>query len=163
MQANRNDMHYAVLSGKQAKYQEEVPIVRSVTRRSDENELESAVIKEVSAVLRAHPKVLFSQRVNSGAAWLPGKGGKDAPVAFFRILRHPSQFGDMTIVDFIGFFVHDGRVHPFAFEAKRRNWVFGNLEREAKQRNYLRMISSFGGVSGFVTSGDDVFNLLNRG
>ena len=159
-QANAWDSHYAVLSGRPAKYQVEVPDARKPVNHSDPDELESAVMKEVASVLKTHPRVVFAMRVNSGAAWMPSKGGKDAPVAFYRILRRPHGY-DTTIVDFTGWYGKGPLWLPFAFECKRRNWKFTGTEREVAQSNYLKMIDGFGGIASFITSGQQVINLLD--
>ena len=157
--ANANDAHYAALSGKPAKYQQVVPAARAATVKSDPDELEGAVMKEVSSILRTHPKIVFAVRVNSGGAWMPSKGGKDAPVQFYRIVRQP-RMTDVTIVDFTGWYYDDLVVRPFGFECKRRDWKFTGTPRELKQSSYLKMISAFGGIGSFITDGQQVHNLL---
>ena len=159
-QANSWDRHYAILANRPAKYQQEVPDARKPVVHSDPDELEGAVMKEVASVLKTHPHIVFALRVNSGAAWMPSKGGKDAPVAFYRIVRQPHG-KNATIVDFTGWYADGVIVRPFAFECKRRDWKFTGTKREVKQSCYLKMIDAFGGIASFITSGQQVINLLD--
>lgn len=130
---------------------------RIVANRTDPAELEDACKKATRDVLANHPKVLFAVRVNSGAAWLPSKGGKDAPVSFHVVVRAPAR---VRIVDFTGL-LRDGR--PLAIECKRLNWTYvGRDAREVEQAAYLDMVRSAGGVAAFVTAGQQALELLNR-
>ena len=160
IQSNSWDSHYAILSNRPAKYQVEVPDARKPVQHSDPDELEGAVMKEVASVLKTHPRIVFAMRVNSGAAWMPSKGGKDAPVAFYRIVRNPMSYA-ITIVDFTGWYGKGTSVLPFAFECKRRSWKYKGDAREVAQGNYLKMIEAFGGIASFITSGQQVINLLD--
>lgn len=128
-----------------------------VVNRTDPAELEDACKKATRDVLANHHKVLFAVRVNSGAAWLPSKGGHDAPVSFHVVVRAPAK---VRVVDFTGI-LRDGR--PLAIECKRLNWTYtGRGPREVEQKAYLDMVLAAGGVAAFVTAGEQVLALLNR-
>lgn len=133
---------------------QEIAPKRTIVNRTDPAELEASVKTEVSHILAHHPRVLFAVRQNSGAAWMPSKGGKDAPVSFYFIVRQPE---DMTIVDFTGFLKP---MRPFAIECKRRNWKWTGSEREKEQKAYIDMIKDRGGLGAFVTGGDHLLAIL---
>jgi hypothetical protein len=63
----------------------------------------------------------------------------------------------MRLPDFMGFMA-DGR--PLALEAKRPGWKKPINDREKEQQKYLEVILSMGGVAGFVTSVDDVKEVI---
>ena len=117
------------------------------------HDIEAPVIAAVGELLAVHPHVLLAVRQNSGA--MPyERDGRLVPVWFYKLIRCPEK---LTIVDYWGF-LKDAR--PFAIECKRPSWKEPETERELKQRAYLDMIASLGGVSGFVRSADEARALL---
>ena len=124
---------------------------RVVVNRSDESELESAVLREVGDFLAMHPKVLLCIRQNGGAALMRGKDGRDMPVSFYKIVRRSVNF---TLTDFWGFVQTPRGIVPAAWEAKRRNWKYTGTDREREQAAFIAEIIRFGGVGGFVTSAE---------
>lgn len=128
---------------------------REIVNRTDPAELEAVVLRDVGKLLATHPKVLFAVRINSGAAWLPSKNGKDAPVFFYRIVRSRTK---MRIVDYTGLTV-DGR--SIAIECKRAAWKLNPKdEREVEQLAYINTVRSTGGVGGFVTCVEQALAIL---
>lgn len=127
---------------------------RVAIKNSDPSELEASVINEVSSLLAHHPRVLFAVRQNSGAAYLTGRGGKDVPVWFYRVIASTAK---MRISDFWGILC-DGRL--FGFECKRRSWTKPVDQREFEQLQFLMMIQESGGIGRFVTCAEDVIESM---
>ena len=142
---------YAAMSGKPP-IKIDIPEKRKYTKTSADDS-EAPVINAVADLLAIHPQVLFAVRQNSGAMQVE-QGGRAMPVWFYKIVR---KSNDLTITDFWGF-MRDGR--PFAFEAKRPSWKGPKEPRELKQREFIYLVESIGGIGGFVRSADDVQRLL---
>lgn len=121
-----------------------VPVAekRKHTKKMDDADTEAAVMREITALLAVHPKVLFAWRQNSGMSY--NEGG--APVFFYRWVRSRVK---MRIPDFVGMLT-DGRM--LALEAKHRFWKSPMGTREGEQQAFLMTVRNAGGVSGFVTS-----------
>lgn len=130
---------------------------REIVNHSDKSELEASVIADISKLLAHHPKVLFACRSNSGAAYMPGRDGKEMPVTFNRIIRSPVQ---MRLSDFWGI-LKDGK--SYAIECKRRNWTKPTDQREHEQAAFLQMVRDAGGIGIFATCVEDVMEALNEG
>jgi hypothetical protein len=100
-----------------------------------------------AAVLRylaLDPRVAWAERINSGAAWLPGKGGRSRPV----------KFGFTGCADIIGQ-LKNGRF--LAIEVKRPSGT-----ATAAQEAFIARVRNNGGVAGVVRSVDDLEALLLR-
>ena len=115
---------------------------RTNTKRMADDDREDSVMREVSALLAIHPKVLFAVRQNSGMA----ENASGTPIWFYRWVRSRTK---MRVTDFWGLLT-DGRM--FACEAKNRLWKAPSGEREMEQQAFLDTVAKAGGVSGFVTS-----------
>jgi hypothetical protein len=115
---------------------------RSNSKRMDDDDREETVMREVSALLAHHPKVLFAIRQNSGMS----ENASGTPIWFYRWVRSRTK---MRVTDFWGLLT-DGRM--FALEAKNRLWKAPSGEREFEQQEFLTAIREAGGVAGFVTS-----------
>lgn len=146
---------WALTFGKEQMLNIPVKPKRQIVNRSDGDELESAVLREVGELLAWHPKVLFAVRQNSGAAYLPGKNGADMPVFFYKIIR--TRYGPMRLPDFWGLLTN-GRM--FAVECKRRSWSRPTDQREREQQAFLEMVKHAGGVALFTTSAGAVLAAL---
>ncbi len=131
-----------------------VPDKRIIVNRSDDVDLERAVMREVSKVIALHPKVLIGVRANSGAAQLPGRNGKDQHVSFYKIIRGPS----MSITDY-WCILTNGKFA--AIECKRRDWHYTGTPRELLQQHFIDVVKRSGGVGGFVTSAMQALEILN--
>ena len=102
---------------------------------------EADVLRAVLTALAMHPRVAWSQRMNSGAAWLPGRGGK-------QLVR----FGFPGCPDVLGQ-LRDGRT--LACEVKRPS---GHATPE--QVAFLRCVRDNGGLALVARSVDDVLEAL---
>ncbi len=141
----KGEAFHAAMMGKPVRSDLEPPPDKQVrTKQMADEDREDDVIRDITALLAVHPKVLMAWRQNSGMAY--NQGG--APVYFYRWVRCKTK---MRIVDFVGLLT-DGR--PFALEAKNRLWTKPSGEREAEQQNFLLTVKYAGGVSGFVTSAE---------
>lgn len=106
---------------------------------------ESQVMQAVRAALQWHHKVAHIWRINSGSAWLPGKGGNKRPV----------KFHDITgCSDLIGI-LRDGRW--LAVECKRPST---RKDTTDEQRTFLDRIRAAGGVAFVAASADDAVREL---
>lgn len=144
---------HAAMSGKPFVEEFAAPARRAApTKRTDDNDTEAAVIREITAVIAHHPRVLFAIRQNSGAA----VSANGAPIWFYRIIKLPNET-PITVTDYFGVLT-DGR--PFCIEAKRRAWTKPSDERERKQLAFIEAVRSVGGVAGFATSGEQAKNIL---
>lgn len=123
---------------------------RAHTKSTDDSDLEAGVLREVTALLAVHPKVLFAVRQNSGMSY--NEGG--APIYFYKWARSRVK---MRVTDFWGMLT-DGRM--FALECKRRNWKSPSGEREGEQQAFLMVVRNHGGVSGFVTSAEQAQKII---
>ena len=96
-----------------------------------EADIQSCVLE----YLRWHPKVAWIERVNSGSAWLPGKGGQERPVQFHTISGCSDLIGMLKTGQFL------------AVECKRPGKAPTPL-----QAAFLARVKKAGGVSGYATS-----------
>lgn len=122
--------------------------------RVDHADLEKHVLSAVGDLLVAHPKVLLAVRQNTGGTQYEGSDGRAHSMWFYRLIRTPDE---MTITDYWGF-LRDGR--PMAIECKKPSWKWSGDEREKKQRAFIHMIESIGGVGGFVRGVDETMSIL---
>jgi hypothetical protein len=143
---------WAKMYGKPQTVHIDVKPKREIVNHSPKDELEAAVIADISKLLAHHPKVLFACRSNSGAAYMTGRDGKEMPVTFNRIIRAPF---DIRIVDFWGI-LKDGSFRLFSVECKRRNWTKPTDQREYEQAAFLQMVRDAGGIGIFATCVEDV-------
>lgn len=116
--------------------------------------LEADVIRAVSELLRAHPRVSYALRMNSGAASYEAKSGKYAPVWFHVWVRSPQP---CRMPDFFGATI-DGCT--LAIECKRHGWSKPTDERERQQGAFLNIVRELGGIAAFVTNAQQVADLL---
>jgi hypothetical protein len=131
----------------------EMAPVRQVVNRSDEDELEAAVMKEVTHLLQVHPSVILAIRANSGSAQIRGKDGKNMPIWFNRFIKSGDKY---TVTDFWGL----ANFGMFVIEAKRRNWKYCGTEKEQKQKGMIDLVIRLGGRGGFVTSAQEAQLIL---
>jgi hypothetical protein len=103
---------------------------------------EAAVLRAVLQALALHPRVAWAQRMNSGAAWLPGRGGK-------QLVR----FGFPGCPD-VMFQIRDGRFG--CVEVKRPS---GKTTPE--QAAFLDCVNANGGLALVARSASDVWEALN--
>lgn len=144
---------HAAMSGKPFAEEFAAPARRAApTKRTDDDDTEAAVIREITAVIAHHPRVLFAVRQNSGAA----VSASGAPIWFYRIIKLPADV-QMTVTDFWGVDIYG---KPFCIEAKRRAWTKPSDDRERKQLAFIEAVRSVGGVAGFATSGEQARNIL---
>lgn len=106
--------------------------------------LEADIQSAILELLARHSKVAWAGRINSGAAMLPGKGGKLRPVRFNSIEGISDIIGQMA----------DGRF--LAIEVKRPSWRKPSDEREKAQAAFLGQVLHAGGVAFFARSVDEV-------
>lgn len=125
---------------------------RIITHRSEKEELEGSVLKEVGEIILLSPNVVLAWRQNGGAAQAPDGVFR---IWFYRWLKRPVK--EMVLVDFLGV-LKSG--HMLAIECKRRDWKFTNTPREAAQFAFIRTIQGSGGRGGFVTSAEQAQALL---
>lgn len=139
--SNMVDQHYATLSGKPAKFQQEVPPARAPRKPSGEIP-EADILKAIMQLLHRHPKVARAWRQNSGVM--------------------PLQYGDKTryfrantargMSDIAGV-LKTGRA--FFIEVKSRKGVV-----HEHQQRFLDDVKA-GGALAFVARGiDDVLKQL---
>jgi hypothetical protein len=123
---------------------------RSNSKRMTDDDREETVMREVSALLAHHPKVLFAIRQNSGMS----QNASGTPIWFYRWVRSRTK---MRVTDFWGLLT-DKRM--FALEAKNRLWKAPSGEREFEQQEFLTTIREAGGVAGFVTSAEQAQRII---
>jgi hypothetical protein len=128
---------------------------REVINPSDPSQLEAAVMREVAAVIQAHPSVALAWRQNSGSAYMLGAGGKSVPVSFWKPVR---GMQGKTLLDFMGMLTN-GTL--FGIECKRRNWTKPSGSREGEQLEMILRIKYAGGRAGFAVSGEQATEILN--
>lgn len=126
--------------------------IKKIPVRGEIDNSEASVNREITAVLKNHPRVLIAVRQNSGSLL----DGNNVPIWFYRWIRRPN---DMTITDFWGFTTD---LKPFSIEAKNRKWKKVSLsnEREMKQLRFNEFIQKAGGKSGFATCAEDAIKIL---
>ena len=129
-----------------------VPEKRAHTKQMSDHDREDSVIRDITALLAVHPKVLMAWRQNSGMPY--NEGG--APVYFYRWVRSKTK---MRIVDFIGLLT-DGRM--FALEAKNRTWTKPSGEREAEQQDFMLSVKYAVGSAGFCTSAEQAQRIIEE-
>lgn len=148
-ESNRADRFYAAMAGKPPQEQVAIAPKREIINRSPADDLEAAVMREVTTVLAGHKNVIFALRSNSGSM-LDANG---APIWFYRWIKNSE---DMTLTDFWGL-ARDGL---FALEAKRRDWTYTGTQRERAQKAFIDTILRTGGRAGFVTCAEDAIRIL---
>ena len=163
MEANAKAMRgLMALSGKQMPAELEAPDrkpvkVRAAPVKREVDTSEGSVMTDIAEVYKTHPNILFAVRQNSGAAKIG-----DTPIWFWKWLRRNGVV--MTLTDTWGMLVN-GRM--FAIEAKERGWkgvgtgVSDKAERERRQLAFINVVKSGGGVGGFVTSAEQVMEILD--
>ena len=129
---------------------DEIADKRTNSKRMADDDREESVMREVSALLAHHPKVLFAVRQNSGMS----QNASGTPIWFYRWVRSRTK---MRVTDFWGLLT-DGRM--FALEAKNRLWKAPSGEREFEQQEFLTAIREAGGVAGFVTSAEQAQRII---
>jgi hypothetical protein len=125
---------------------------RVITHRSEKEELEGSVLKEVGEIILLSPNVVLAWRQNGGAAQASDGVFR---IWFYRWIKRPIK--EMVLVDFVGV-LKDG--HMFAIECKRRDWKYAATEREESQFNFLHEIIKSGGKAGFATSAEQALQIL---
>lgn len=128
LEQNRMDAHYAALSGKPAKYQQEVPVERA-PRKASGNATEASILKAIMQLLKYHPKVAKVWRQNSGTFQMQ-YGDKT------RYVRANTANG---MADIMGI-LKDGRT--LAIEVKSKT---GHVH--AHQQDFLEAIGAAGGLA----------------
>ena len=116
--------------------------------------LEAEVLRSIADLLAVHPQVAFAVRQNSGMASYEAKSGRYAPVRFYAWIKRPAP---MTLPDIWGQ-LKDGRL--LALEVKRSGWTKPYDKRELQQAAFLMLIRSMGGIGEFVTSAEQVEEML---
>ncbi len=121
--------------------------------------LEAEVLRAVSDLLAAHPRVLIAIRQNSGQASYEAKSGKWAPVAFYKWVKRPET---MTLPDYWGMldeeYTHLRRM--FFLEVKRPSWTKPTDDRERAQAAFLRLMRDSGHIAAFITDARQVEEML---
>lgn len=113
---------------------------------------ERDVLRAVLAALKAHPRVAWAVRLNSGMAMLPGKGGKPQPVRF-GFSGCPDIIGQVTA----SVYADIARGLFLAVEVKRPG-----KKPTLEQAAFLLRVREAGGV-GFVATGvEDVWKHLGK-
>jgi len=115
---------------------------------------EAEVLRAVTDLLAAHPRVAFAIRQNSGAASYETAQGRLAPVRFYKWIKRPEP---MTLPDIWGMLTD---FRPFCFEVKRSNWREPHDARELEQSAFIDMIKRAGGIGAFITDAEQVNALL---
>ncbi len=127
---------------------------RKITHKSDKEELEGSVLKEVGEIILLAPSVLIAWRQNGGAAQAADGVFR---IWFYRWIKRPVD--KMVLVDFLGILKYPlGRM--LAIECKRRHWHYTGTEREVKQKAFIDSVIASGGRGGFVTSAEQALALL---
>lgn len=125
---------------------------RPKRRLSASSNGEATVLRDVSKLVRYHPRVASAERRNSGSAL--NAAGQYVP--FQRSLK-----GAATVLDVEGKLT-DGR--PFGIECKRPGWKpaksGATFEREERQRERIAEIRRLGGVAGFASSVEQAMEVL---
>lgn len=128
---------------------------RVIKHKSEKEELEGSVLKEVGEIILLSPNVVLAWRVNGGAAQAEDGIFR---IWFYRWIKRPSK--EMTLPDFLCV-LRSGKLA--ALEAKKRAWKFTGTDREKAQKSFIDAIISRGGVGGFVTCAEDAQRILNGG
>ncbi len=115
--------------------------------------LEADVIAAVSDILKAHPRVLWAVRMNSGAASYEAASGRYAPVYFHRWIRGSGY----RMSDFLGA-TNDFRI--LALEAKKPGWTKPTDQREREQATFLECVVRNGGRAGFVRNAQEALAII---
>lgn len=109
---------------------------------------EVAVLSAVRAALSYHPAVSWAGRINSGRAWLKGKGGVERPVKFNDIDGCSDVIGQLKAA-------YGGRF--VAIEVKTRTG-----KPTADQIAFLERVRLSGGVAGIARNADDAIKIINE-
>lgn len=125
---------------------------RVITHRSEKEELEGSVLKEVGEIILLSPKVALAWRQNGGAAQAPDGVFR---IWFYRWIKRPVK--EMVLVDFVGM-LKDGRM--LAIECKRRDWKYTGTDREKAQMAFIVTVQANGGRGGFVTNAEQALEIL---
>ena len=140
-QSNAWDQHYALLSGKPAKYQQPVPDARKPRQASGEI-AERDILKAIMQLLKQHPKVARVWRQNSGTFQMQ-YGAKS------RFVRANTARGMSDIAGVL----KTGRA--FFIEVKARKGVV-----HEHQQQFLDDVAAGGALALVARSVDDVINAL---
>jgi hypothetical protein len=124
---------------------------------------EGEIQGDIISLLKRHPKIVFFERVNSGAMQVGNR--------FVRFNKVYSGGQDFRTVD-LQCTLKDGR--RFVIECKEADWKAPDWDalmkkermlsdkesRELGQKNYIDAVIEAGGIGIFATSVDDVLNAL---
>lgn len=135
--SNRWDKFYALSAGLPPRAQAPIPAKRAYTKRTDTGPSEAQVLKSVLAYLRRHPLILTVERSQSGVF---RDGDRHIRVGFVGKL-------DVT------FMTKQGRYGEVEIKKPGKKPTEAQAARIAK-------IKSGGGISGYVTSVDEMEALL---
>ena len=135
---------------------EPAPIIlgpkRVIQHRSEKEELEGSVLKEVGKVIALSPNVVMAWRQNGGAAQAADGVFR---IWFYRWVKAPVK--EIVLVDFVGV-LKSGFM--FAIECKRRDWHYAASDREIAQANFMGQVKARGGKAGFVTCAEQAQAIL---
>ena len=157
---NKASAWYAAMAGKPAvnlapiapkRERKESHDIDAVHRQ--QKHLEADVISAVSDLLKAHPRVLWAIRQNSGAASYQASNGRLAPVWFHKWVKGTGY----RMSDFLGA-TTDFRF--LALEAKKSDWTKPTDQRELEQAAFLECVRKSGGRAGFVTCVEDAIAII---
>ena len=107
---------------------------------------EAQIMSAIRTALGYHPAVAWVARINSGRAWLKGKGGVQRPVKFHDI---------EGCSDLIGQLRESGRW--LAVECKRPST---RKDATEAQLAFLKRVREFGGVAFVAASADEALREL---
>jgi hypothetical protein len=146
---NAADRYYAAMHGKEPMVQSQIAPKRVYKKRTEDEDTEAAVMREVTQIVAGHRNVIWALRANSGMIY--NEGG--APVWFYRWIKNND---DMTLTDIWGL----ARFGLFALEAKHRQWHYTGTPREKAQDAFIQAIRAAGGRGGFVTCAEQAIEIL---
>ncbi len=149
---NRADRFLALMAGKEPMTQSVVAPKRIIKHKSDKEELEGSVLREVGEIILLSPNVVLAWRQNGGAAQAADGVFR---IWFYRWVKRPIK--EFVLVDFLGV-LKSGNM--FALECKRRDWKYAGTEREISQGNFMAEIIKSGGKAAFVTSAEQALAVL---
>jgi hypothetical protein len=109
---------------------------------------ESQVLDAVLRRLRCDRRVAWDERFNSGVIMV-GEGKTKRPFRANTLQGCPDILGQLC----------DGRT--LAIECKRPGWKKPKDQREAQQAEFLALVETNGGVSGFVMSVDCIDKIVD--
>jgi hypothetical protein len=146
---NAADRYYAAMHGKEPMVQSQIAPKRVYKKRTEDEDTEAAVIREVALIVAGHRNVIWAGRFNSGAL----EDSRGIPIFFFRWLKNDD---DMKFVDIFG----RAKFGYFALEAKHRQWHYTGTPREKAQDAFIQAIRAAGGRGGFVTCAEQAMEIL---